>query len=49
MTLGLIAGLPAEAFALCALWSMISILVQGGRLVQAISHSRHEPIRAWLG
>lgn len=49
MTVGLIAGLPAEAFALCALWSVISIMVQGGRFVQAISHSRREPIRAWLG
>jgi phosphatidylglycerophosphate synthase len=49
MTVGLAAGLPAEAFVLCALWSVISILVQGGRFVQAISHSRREPIRAWLG
>lgn len=49
MTLGLIIGLPAEAFAACAAWSVISVLIQGVRYGQAIVHSRSEPIRAWLG
>ena len=49
MTVGLVAGMPAEAFALCAAWSMLSIMIQGVRYVQAIRHARLEPIRAWLG
>jgi len=49
MSVGLIAGRPAEAFALCAAWSVVSVLIQGGRYVQAIGQSRHEPINAWLG
>jgi phosphatidylglycerophosphate synthase len=49
MMVGLIAGRPAEAFALCAAWSVISVLIQGTRYLQAIGHSRREPIQAWLG
>jgi len=49
MTVGLVAGMPAEAFALCAAWSMLSIMIQGVRYVQAVGHARLEPIRAWLG
>ena len=49
MTVGLIVGLPAEAFGLCAAWSLVSVLIQGGRYLQAISHSRREPLHAWLG
>ena len=49
MTAGVIAGSPAEAFALCAAWSVLSVVVQAGRYVQAVGHSRREPIRAWLG
>lgn len=48
MTAGLIAGLPAEAFALCAVWSIVSVLIQGGRFWQAIAHSRRGPIISWL-
>ena len=49
MTAGLIAGLPAEAFALCAAWSVLSVIVQGARYAQAVGHSRSAPINAWLG
>ena len=49
MTIGLVAGLPAQAFAVCAIWSVISVLIQGGRYAQAVAHSRREPIHAWLG
>lgn len=49
MTAGLLANLPAEAFALCAAWSVLSILIQAFRYFQAVRHARHEPIRAWLG
>lgn len=49
MTVGLIVGRPAEAFALCAAWSVVSVLVQGARYGQAVGRSRSEPVRAWLG
>jgi len=49
MTVGLIFQMPAEAFALCAVWSILSVLVQAWRYAQAVQRSRHEPIRAWLG
>lgn len=49
MSVGLLAGAPGQAFAICAGWSVISVLIQAGRYLQAISHSRLEPIRAWLG
>jgi phosphatidylglycerophosphate synthase len=49
MTAGLVVGAPAEAFAACALWSLLSVLVQAGRYLQAMQHSRREPIHAWLG
>ena len=37
MTVGLLLGRPAEAFALCAAWSVVSVLIQGLRYGQAIS------------
>jgi len=49
MTAGLIIGRPAEAFALCALWSLVSVAIQAVRCAQAVSQSRRGPIRAWLG
>jgi phosphatidylglycerophosphate synthase len=49
MTVGIAAGTTAEAFVLCAVWSVISVLIQGYRYLQAVGHSRREPIRAWLG
>lgn len=49
MTVGLVIGMPAEAFILCAAWSVISVLIQGARYLQAVGHSRREAVRAWLG
>lgn len=49
MTVGLAIGMAAEAFVLCAVWSVISVLIQGFRYGQAVGHARREPIRAWLG
>lgn len=49
MTIGLAIGMAAEAFVLCAIWSVISVLIQAVRYIQAVGHSRREPIRAWLG
>ena len=49
MSVGLLVGRPAEAFALCAAWSVVSVLIQAVRYGQAISRSSREPIRAWLG
>jgi phosphatidylglycerophosphate synthase len=49
MTVGLILQRPVEAFVICAVWSVISVLIQGARYLQAIGRSRREPIRAWLG
>lgn len=49
MTVGLAVGMAAEAFVICAAWSVISVAVQGVRYLQAIGHSRREPIHAWLG
>jgi len=49
MTIGLLAGQAVAAFALCALWSLASVMVQAGRYCQAIARSRHGPLGAWLG
>lgn len=49
MTFGLVVQRPADAFAVCAAWSVLSVLVQAGRYGQASRRSRHEQIRAWLG
>jgi phosphatidylglycerophosphate synthase len=49
MTVGLLVGRPAEAFVLCAAWSVVSVIVQAARYVQAVSRAGREPIRAWLG
>lgn len=49
MTAGLILRRPAEAFAICAAWSVLSILIQAGRFAQAEIRSKRGPIRAWFG
>ena len=49
MTAGLILDRLAEAFAVCAVWSIVSIIIQGARYARAIAYSRTSPIRAWLG
>jgi phosphatidylglycerophosphate synthase len=49
MTAGLVIQRPADAFVACAAWSVISVLIQGLRYLQAVRHARREPISAWLG
>ena len=49
MTVGLAVGAPVEAFVLSAIWSVISVMIQAVRWLQAAARSRREPIRAWLG
>ena len=49
MSVGLAIGMAAEAFVLCAAWSVVSVLIQAVRYVQAIGHARREPLHAWLG
>ena len=48
MTVGLIAGRPAEAFVLCAAWSIVSTLIQGLRLAQAFAARRIRTVTSWL-
>lgn len=48
MTAGLFAGLPAEAFAACAAWSIASMILQIVRVGQAFAMGRNQPIRPWL-
>ena len=48
MTAGLIAGAPAGAFLLCALWSAASVAIQAIRLGQALSAARRGPVTSWL-
>jgi phosphatidylglycerophosphate synthase len=49
MTVGLLVGGPAEAFVLCAVWSLVSVFIQAARYMQAVGRAGREPIRAWLG
>jgi phosphatidylglycerophosphate synthase len=48
MTAGLAAGMAAEAFVVCAAWSIISTLLQLVRLGQAAIERRRAPITSWL-
>jgi hypothetical protein len=48
MTVGLFAGLLAEAFAACAAWSVASTVLQIVRVGQAFAIARRQPIRPWL-
>ena len=45
MSMGFLAGVPVAAFAACASWSIISVLIQAARLWQGL---RAQPIRSWL-
>ena len=45
MTGGFLAGAPVEAFAICAGWSLFSVMIQATRLLQGW---RARPIRSWL-
>jgi phosphatidylglycerophosphate synthase len=49
MSFGLVLQRPAAAFAVCAGWSVLSVLIQATRYAQAAGRSRREPIHAWLG
>ena len=45
MTVGLVAGVPVEAFLLCAGWSVVSTVIQAVRIAQAYAS---RPITSWL-
>jgi len=48
VTLGLAAGAIADAFLLCAAWSVASTLIQAVRLAQAFAARRSQPVVSWL-
>ena len=48
VTLGLLAGAIADAFLLCAAWSVVSTLIQAVRLAQAFAEQRSHPVTSWL-
>ena len=48
VTLGLVAGAPADAFILCAAWSIVSTVIQLVRLGQAFSARRSRTVTSWL-
>jgi hypothetical protein len=48
MTIGLVVKAPAEAYRACAVWSLISAIVQVGRFAQALAEARRGPIKSWL-
>ena len=49
MTAGPVAGMLALAFAPCALWAIVPVMVQVVRYIQALARSRRGPLGAWLG
>jgi len=48
VSLGLLAGAVADAFLLCAAWSVVSTVIQGVRLAQAFAARRVQPVTSWL-
>ena len=48
MTIGLILGQAAMAFALCAAWSIVSTIVQAVRIGQALATRRSRRVTSWL-
>jgi phosphatidylglycerophosphate synthase len=48
MTFGLAVQHPADAFAICAAWSVLSVLIQAGRYAQAIASDRRQSIQPWM-
>lgn len=48
MTVGVIIGMPEEAFVGAAVWTLISVLVQAVRFVQAIVACKGGPLPSWL-
>ena len=48
MTAGLALRDTASAYWACAIWSLISSVVQVGRFAQALIEARRSPIKSWL-
>jgi phosphatidylglycerophosphate synthase len=48
VSLGLAAGAVADAFLLCAAWSVVSTAIQGVRLAQAFAARQSGPVTSWL-
>jgi len=48
VSLGLLAGALADAFLLCAAWSVVSTIIQGFRLAQAFAARRSRTVTSWL-
>ncbi len=48
MSFGLAAGAGAEAFAVCAAWSVVSVLIQAVRLAQGLAAHRRQPLTSWM-
>jgi phosphatidylglycerophosphate synthase len=48
MTIGLVLGRPAEAFLICAGWSVVSTIIQIVRIGQALVVRGRRPITSWL-
>ena len=48
VSIGLLAGAVADAFLLCAAWSVVSTVIQGVRLAQAFAARRVQPVTSWL-
>lgn len=48
MTLGVAAGFPAQAFVVCAVWSVVSIVVLLIRISQAVAHKGSKAVAPWL-
>lgn len=47
-TLGLLAGIPVQAFVASAVWCVVSVIIQAVRFHQASSASTREPILSWM-
>lgn len=48
LTIGLLARQPEAAFWACAIWSIVSIIIQGARLAEAHRISRNRAIVPWI-
>ena len=48
MTIGLVVGQPVAAFAACAVWSVVSVVVQAVRYAQAVRATRAGASESWL-
>ena len=48
MTAGLLVDQAADAFVLCAAWSIVSTAIQAVRLGQALAARHRRPVKSWL-